>query len=438
MVKIGIIQMGVDNDKFENINAANEHVKECAQQGADIVVLPEIFNGPYSTSKFKDFAEEKGRYTYTALSNMAKHNNIYLVGGSIPEIEGDKIYNTSFIFDNEGKEIGRHRKMHLFDINVIGGQSFKESDALTAGDSVCVFDTPFCKIGVCICFDMRFPELSRLMVLQGAKIIIVPAAFNMTTGPAHWELMFRQRAVDNQCFTVGVAPARNTEASYVSFANSIVVHPWGNVLFQAGSEECVKVIDLDLNEVDSIRNQLPLLSARRTDIYTLSLNETCSQCCSSKYNITKASENDAFKIYYVLNKARDKLQHKGINQWSEGWEIDDIINQCKESKYYVMKDKNRIIGCYLLDNDYDAQWFKDLGKDSVYLSSICLLPEYQSKGIGKELIESAVINSQKNTLYLDCWSGNNKLKDFYKDNGFEYVKDYPENDYTISIFKKSK
>ena len=421
-------------------NTANEYVKQCAEQGANIVVLPEIFNGPYSTLQFKDFAEEKGGYTYKKLSGMAKQNNVYLVGGSIPEIEGDKIYNTSFIFDNKGNQIGKHRKMHLFDINVIGGQSFKESDALTAGNSVCVFDTPFCKIGVCICFDMRFPELARLMVLQGAKIIIVPAAFNMTTGPAHWELMFRQRAVDNQCYTIGVAPARNTEASYVSYANSIVVHPWGNVIFQAGSEECVKVIDLDLNEVESIRNQLPLLSARRTDIYTLSLNNqnhSNERFATSQYQVSHAIEKDAYEIYYILSKAREKLERKGIKQWSEGWDIEEIIKKCNQSKFYVMKDKNRIIGCYVLDPDYDSPWFKQLKTDSIYLSTICLLPEYQGKGIGKELIQTAISSSQNKTIYLDCWNGNDKLKEIYKQNGFEYVEDVPENDYQISIFKKS-
>ena len=112
--------------------------------------------------------------------------------------------------------IVRHlnKKMHLFDIDIKGGQYFKESDTLTAGDQVTVFDTEFGKIGLCICFDFRFPELARQMVDKGAKVILVPAAFNMTTGPAHWELLFRQRAVDNQIFTLGTAPARNEREEY--------------------------------------------------------------------------------------------------------------------------------------------------------------------------------------------------------------------------------
>lgn len=269
MVKIGIIQLASGTDKLVNVARATEKVRECAEKGAEIVVLPEIFNGPYATNKFREYAEPDGGETWTKLSNMAKNNKVILVGGSIPEFCDNKIYNTSFIFDQQGRQIGKHRKMHMFDIDVEGGQRFKESDALTPGNEVTVVDTSICKIGVCICFDFRFPELSRVMALQGAKIFIVPAAFNMTTGPAHWELLFRQRAVDNQVYTIGCAPARNTQASYVSYANSIVVGPWGDVIFNAGIEESVNVIDIDLNKVDSIRKQLPLMSARRTDVYEI-------------------------------------------------------------------------------------------------------------------------------------------------------------------------
>ena len=269
MVKIGIVQMITCEDKEKNINRAKEGIEECVKKGAEIVILPEIFNSPYDTKKFREYSEEQNGKTWTFLSNIAKKNKIILIGGSIPEKENDKIYNTSFIFNEDGSQIARHRKMHLFDIDVEGGQRFKESESLTAGDSVCVFNTPFCKIGVCICFDMRFPELSRLMVLKGAEIIIVPAAFNMTTGPPHWELMFRQRAVDNQCFTIGVAPARNMESSYISYANSIIANPWGSVIYKANEKESFDVIDINLNEVKSIRKQLPLLSARRTDIYIM-------------------------------------------------------------------------------------------------------------------------------------------------------------------------
>ena len=137
------------------------------------------------------------------------------------------------------------------------------------GSQITVFDTEFGKIGLCICFDMRFPELARIMALEGAQVLFVPASFNMTTGPKHWELMFRSRAVDNQVITVGSAPARDENGPYVSYANSIVVDPMGQVLARAGAEETILTVDLDLTEIAHTRAQLPLMPARRTDLYTI-------------------------------------------------------------------------------------------------------------------------------------------------------------------------
>ena len=419
--------METSENKEANLEAASRGVKECVLQGANVVVLPEIFNSPYETKKFREYSEEKGGKTWTFLSNLAKENKIILVGGSFPELEDDKVYNTSFIFDDEGKQIGRHRKMHLFDIDVKGGQRFKESDALTAGDSVCVFNTRFCKIGVCICFDMRFPELSRLMVQEGAEVIIVPAAFNMTTGPAHWDLMFRQRAVDNQCFTVGVAPARNEKSSYVSYANSIVVGPWGNVVYHADEKACNVVVDIDLNEVQSIRKQLPLMSARRTDVYTMSLNKEVES------GISVASVSDAYEIYYVLSKAKEKLNKSCNKQCEEGLDIKSIKQRCKEGFYYVYRENKEIVGCFCIQRNIPIDWVEE--KEYTYLSSLCLLPEYQGRGLGKMLLKAAIDNSTK-VIYLNCWNGADELKEFYTKNGFKYVRDEKENDYYISIFKK--
>ncbi len=126
------------------------------------------------------------------------------------------------VFDNKGVLIAKHRKVHLFDIDVKGGVTFKESDTLTAGNKITLFNTPWGKLGVMICYDIRFPELSRIMAVKGAKIIFTPAAFNMTTGPAHWDTLFKSRALDNQVYMVGVAPARDENSNYISYGNSLI------------------------------------------------------------------------------------------------------------------------------------------------------------------------------------------------------------------------
>jgi len=270
-VKIGLIQMRIQEEKMKNIETAKKFITKLAEEGADIAVLPEMFNCPYNTDNFPIYAEEEGEETYQILSNLARENNIYLVAGSIPERERDKIYNTSFVFDRKGNKIGKHRKMHLFDIDVKGGQYFKESDTLSPGSELNVFETEFGKFGLAICYDFRFPEVGRILVGKGAKAIIVPAAFNMTTGPAHWEIMFRSRALDNQVYTIGVAPARDEKSSYVSYANSIVVSPWGNVIERMDEKESYRIVEIDFDYVEKVRNELPLLKHRRTDVYKLEL-----------------------------------------------------------------------------------------------------------------------------------------------------------------------
>lgn len=266
-MKAALVQMPVTDSKSENLQTACRYLERAAQVGAELAILPEMFCCPYTNPSFVQNAEEAGGPVWTAMSDAARKNGLWLVAGSMPERAGGRIYNTSFVFDPSGAQIAFHRKLHLFDIDVQGGQRFCESETFTAGDHITVFETPFGKLGLCICFDMRFPELSRVMTLAGARAIIAPAAFNMTTGPAHWELLFRQRAVDNQLHTIGVAPARDENGPYVSYGNSIACSPWGDVLCRAGSGPDLILVDLDLDRNEAIRAQLPLLSARRTDLY---------------------------------------------------------------------------------------------------------------------------------------------------------------------------
>ena len=278
-IKTAVLQTKVFADKEKNIRQLEEILASGKTEGADLVTLPEMFACPYETGNFPLYAEAEGGPSWQALSALSKKYGIYLSAGSMPELvraqksggsEGkDRVYNTAYVFGRDGKQIGKHRKAHLFDINVEGGQCFKESDTLSPGEKIGCFDTEFGRIGLCICYDFRFPETARLMAQDGAKVILVPAAFNMTTGPAHWELMFRQRAVESQCYVIGTAPARDPKSSYTSWGHSIAVDPWGRILTQMDEKEGIRIVELDLDYVDKVRRELPLLAHRRTDLYQL-------------------------------------------------------------------------------------------------------------------------------------------------------------------------
>ena len=265
---IAICQMNITTNKHANLQKAESMIRKAfSDSGPDIIVLPEMFNCPYDYNYFSRFSETFQGETNEMLSGIAKALGIYIIGGSIPEKDENKIYNTSFIFGRDGKMIARHRKIHLFDINIKNSISFKESRFITPGEDITVFNTDICTIGVAICYDMRFPELIRKMTLMGAKLIIVPAAFNTITGPAHWHLTARARALDNQVYFVCASPARDTESAYTAYGHSLVVDPWGSIIVEADKEETLLNAKLDLSEVDRIREELPLLKHLKPEIY---------------------------------------------------------------------------------------------------------------------------------------------------------------------------
>ncbi len=242
----------------QNIAAVKSLLDSYDGPEADFVMLPEIFTCPYDNSCFPQFAESGKGETLRFLSNLARERKAYVIGGSIPELDDGKIYNTSYVFDRCGELIGKHRKIHLFDIDVKGGQYFKESDVLSPGREITVFDTEFGRMGVCICFDIRFPDLFIKMREAGVKMVFIPAAFNMTTGPAHWETLFKSRALDQQIYVLGCSPARDEGASYVAYGHSILTDPWGNVVCELGAEERILSAQIDFGYVDSVREQIPL------------------------------------------------------------------------------------------------------------------------------------------------------------------------------------
>ena len=256
-MRVSLIQMKTVGDKGENLARALALSKRA--EGADMIMLPEMFCCPYDNRAFIENAEEYGGRVTDALREMAISSGAIVIGGSMPELDGGRIYNTSFVFKGGGELIARHRKAHLFDIDVKGGQRFFESETLSQGEEATVFGTEFGRIGLAICFDIRFSTFINSM---RPDLLAVPAAFNMTTGPMHWELLFRARAVDSQCFAFGCAPARDAGASYVSYAHSIAVDPWGRVIADAGTEETVLTVEADTDIIRSAREQIPLKGIR--------------------------------------------------------------------------------------------------------------------------------------------------------------------------------
>lgn len=267
--KLAVVQIRTETDKAQTMDKAERMIAEAASNGAELVVLPEMWNCPYSKKYFHAIADNDNGESSDAMSRWAKESGIILVGGSVPEKCGDKLYNTCYVFDETGREIARHRKIHLFDVDIKGGVRFKESHSFAPGEDITVFDTRFGKMGVEICFDIRFPELTRAMAKRGAEVILCPAQFNMTTGPRHWELSVRARAMDNEVFFVGASAARYESFDYECWGHSTVADPFGMVRVACDEKEQILYCDIDLNEVDSVREQLPTFLHLREDVYNV-------------------------------------------------------------------------------------------------------------------------------------------------------------------------
>ena len=274
-IKLACLQVHAGADKKKNIENASNKIRDAALAGAELVVLPECFNSPYGTKYFPEYAEsviDGNSETCEMLSKAARDYGIFLVGGSFPERDGDKLYNSCFVFNKYGDMVARHRKVHLFDIDIPGKITFKESDVLSAGDAPTVVDLsehegPPVRMGIGICYDIRFGELATIYRQLGCNLLVYPGAFNMVTGPAHWELLIRSRCVDTQSFGVVCSPARDETADYVAWGHSMVVDPWGDKLQELDGAEDMIVTELDLSQVVTRRTNMPYWLQKRPDIY---------------------------------------------------------------------------------------------------------------------------------------------------------------------------
>jgi omega-amidase len=251
---------------------------EAANNGAQIIVLPECFNSPYGCDYFPNYAEtllpspptKEQSPSFHALSAMAIESKAYLIGGSIPELETKtkKFYNTSLTFSPTGELLATHRKVHLFDIDIPGKITFRESDVLSPGNKVTIITLPpYGKIAVAICYDIRFPELAMIAARKGCFALIYPGAFNTTTGPLHWKLQGQARAMDNQIYVALCSPARDMGASYHAWGHSMVCDPMAEVLVEAEEKEEIVYADLKGERIDETRNAIPINTQRRFDVY---------------------------------------------------------------------------------------------------------------------------------------------------------------------------
>ena len=277
-LKLALVQLASGADKTANLSRARSKVLEAASKGANVVVLPECFNSPYGCNYFPKYAEtllpspptKEQSPSYHALSEMAKEAKAYLVGGSIPEYWEDtkKYYNTSLTFDPDGKLLATHRKVHLFDIDIPGKITFRESDVLSPGNKVTMVDLPeYGKIAVAICYDVRFPELAMIAARKGAFLLLYPGAFNLTTGALHWELQARARAMDNQVYVGLCSPARDMSADYNAWGHSMIVDPNAAIMAQLEEKEDTVYADLYGDKIAETRKNIPIYTQRRFDVY---------------------------------------------------------------------------------------------------------------------------------------------------------------------------
>ena len=268
-LRVACVQLTSRDDKAANIEKAEQLVARAAATGADVVVLPEKWNAIGNPEVLHGAAEtlEDGE-SVQAMAAWASGHGITLVGGSITERrEGrDKLSNTSIVFESDGSIAGLYRKIHMFDVEV-GGHVYRESDAEEPGDEPVVVDVEGWATGLTVFYDVRFPELYRILALQGAHLVTVPAHFTLYTGKDHWELLLRARAVENQYYVAAAAQIGETLPGRLSYGRSLIADPWGTVVACAQDEETVISAELDRRRLEDVRAKLPSLASRQADAY---------------------------------------------------------------------------------------------------------------------------------------------------------------------------
>jgi deaminated glutathione amidase len=267
-MRAAAIQLNTTDEYDRNLEIAERLVRGAAAGGAELVVLPEKWTVIGPPEVLRSAAEPLDGPALSAAAGWARELGIFLVAGSVPELVPDqeKLANTSVMYGPDGEARAIYRKLHLFDVEV-GDVSYRESEAEQAGDEVVLGETSGAMVGLTICYDLRFPELYRILALRGARVITVPSAFTERTGRDHWEVLIRARAIEDQVFMVAAGQIGFAPPHYRSYGRSMIVDPWGVVLAQAADTECFVTADLDFTIQNEMRDSLPSLRHRRPDAY---------------------------------------------------------------------------------------------------------------------------------------------------------------------------
>jgi predicted amidohydrolase len=267
-LRVGAIQLNARADRAANLAAADRLVREAAGRGAQLVLLPEKWTVLGSGAQLRDGAEPIDGPAISWARECARELALELVAGSFVERGADgRLHNTSVHISPDGEIRAVYRKIHMFDVT-IDGIAYRESEHEAAGEEIVLSDTAGgVELGLTICYDLRFPELYRILALRGARVLLVPAAFTLATTRDHWETLLRARAIENQAFVLAANQIGENEPGRFSGGRSMIVDPWGVVLAQAGDGVGVIVADLDLARLDAIRESLPSLANRRPGAY---------------------------------------------------------------------------------------------------------------------------------------------------------------------------
>jgi nitrilase len=266
-MKIGLVQLNSTEDKHANLAQAEVVIAQVAREGADLVLLPEMFNHRGSDEANAAAAEPIPGPSSEWASGMAARHGVFLHLGSLIQRKGTERFNTSVVYDRAGAEAARYSKIHLFDVELPDGMVYQESNAISSGDRIVTFDCEGFTFGLVICYDLRFPELFRALADRGAQVFLVPAAFTIPTGISHWESLVRARAIENGCYVAACGQWGPSAAGKPCYGHSMVVEPWGVVIAQCREGVGFVTTELDLDYLLSIRRRMPVLDHCRPDLF---------------------------------------------------------------------------------------------------------------------------------------------------------------------------